>query len=66
MFWLKSSCFPHQVPKIEESERSMHLLLKQRADGLVQRRQDDVQDCSADFLNAQSGNKSGLEKLSQC
>lgn len=44
-----------QVPEIDELERSMHALLKNRASSLVQRRQLDVNDQAEDFLNAQAG-----------
>lgn len=45
-----------QVPEIDELERSMHALLKNRASVVVQRRQMDVSDQAGDFLNAQAGN----------
>lgn len=45
-----------QVPEIDELERSMHTLLKNRASAVVQRRQMDVSDQAGDFLNAQAGN----------
>ena len=45
-----------QVPEIDELERSMHALLKNRASAVVQRRQMDVSDQAGDFLNAQAGN----------
>ena len=57
-FSTKKASFCCQVPTIEECEKSMHLLLKQRADNLVQRRQDDVKDLATGFLTAQSGNSS--------
>jgi len=44
------------VPEIDELERSMHALLKNRASAVVQRRQMDVSDQAGDFLNAQAGN----------
>ena len=44
-----------QVTEIDELERSMHALLKNRSSILVQRRQMDVNDQAQDFLNAQSG-----------
>lgn len=44
-----------QVPEIDELERAMHALLKNRASSLVQRRQLDVNDQAEDFLNAQAG-----------
>ena len=44
-----------QVPEIDELERSMHALLKNRASSLVQRRQLDLSDQAEDFLNAQAG-----------
>ena len=49
------SYFP-QVPEIDELERSMHALLKNRSSAVVQRRQMDVSDQAGDFLNAQAGN----------
>ena len=45
-----------QVPEIDELERAMHALLKNRASTVVQRRQMDVSDQAGDFLNAQAGN----------
>lgn len=44
------------MPEIDELERSMHALLKNRASAVVQRRQMDVSDQAGDFLNAQAGN----------
>lgn len=44
------------MPEIDELERSMHALLKNRASAVVERRQMDVSDQAGDFLNAQAGN----------
>ncbi|XP_068698519.1 PAX3- and PAX7-binding protein 1-like [Montipora foliosa] len=48
-------CLNNKVPEIDELERSMHALLKNRATNLVQRRQLDVKDQAQDYLNAQTG-----------
>ncbi|XP_023661080.1 PAX3- and PAX7-binding protein 1 [Paramormyrops kingsleyae] len=42
-------CFGEKVPVILELEAAMHQLLMQRASRLVQRRQDDIKDESAEF-----------------
>ncbi|XP_051902776.1 PAX3- and PAX7-binding protein 1 [Hippocampus zosterae] len=44
-------CFGEKVPAIEELEAAMHQLLRQRASRLVQRRQDDIKDESAEFAS---------------
>ena len=43
-----------QVPTILELESAMHQLLRQRAARLVQRRQDDIKDESAEFASLSS------------
>lgn len=43
-----------QVPAIEELEAAVHQLLRQRASRLVQRRQDDIKDESAEFASLSS------------
>ena len=48
------------MPEIDELERSMHALLKNRASAVVQRRQMDVSDQAGDFLHAQAGNYNTL------
>ncbi|XP_057677213.1 PAX3- and PAX7-binding protein 1 [Corythoichthys intestinalis] len=44
-------CFGEKVPVVEELEAAMHQLLRQRASRLVQRRQDDIKDESAEFAS---------------
>lgn len=43
-----------QVPTVAELEGNMHQLLRQRACRLVQRRQDDIKDESAEFASLSS------------
>lgn len=43
-----------QVPAVLELEAAMHQLLRQRASRLVQRRQDDIKDESAEFASLSS------------
>lgn len=43
-----------QVPTVAELEGAMHQLLRQRACRLVQRRQDDIKDESAEFASLSS------------
>lgn len=45
-----------QAPLIDSIEKTMHDLLKQRAQRLVERRQEDVKDQSDEFLALQTGN----------
>ncbi|XP_056449642.1 PAX3- and PAX7-binding protein 1 [Gadus chalcogrammus] len=47
-------CFGEKVPTILELESAMHQLLRQRAARLVQRRQDDIKDESAEFASLSS------------
>ncbi|MFT7818499.1 PAX3- and PAX7-binding protein 1 [Arapaima gigas] len=47
-------CFGEKVPLILELEAAMHQLLRQRASRLVQRRQDDIKDESAEFSSLSS------------
>uniref|UniRef100_A0A8C9VFN7 PAX3 and PAX7 binding protein 1 n=1 Tax=Scleropages formosus TaxID=113540 RepID=A0A8C9VFN7_SCLFO len=47
-------CFSEKVPLILELEAAMHQLLRQRASRLVQRRQDDIKDESAEFSSLSS------------
>ncbi|XP_077402626.1 PAX3- and PAX7-binding protein 1 [Vanacampus margaritifer] len=47
-------CFGEKVPAIEELEAGMHQLLRQRASRLIQRRQDDIKDESAEFASLSS------------
>ncbi|XP_078514536.1 PAX3- and PAX7-binding protein 1 isoform X1 [Lissotriton helveticus] len=47
-------CFNEKVPLINELESAMHQLYKQRASRLVQRRQDDIKDESAEFSSHSS------------
>ncbi|XP_053561943.1 PAX3- and PAX7-binding protein 1 [Bombina bombina] len=47
-------CFREKVPLINELESAMHQLYKQRADRLVQRRQDDIKDESSEFSSHSS------------
>ncbi|XP_042355020.1 PAX3- and PAX7-binding protein 1 [Plectropomus leopardus] len=44
-------CFSEKVPAVLELEAAMHQLLRQRASRLVQRRQDDIKDESAEFAS---------------
>ncbi|KAM4620751.1 PAX3- and PAX7-binding protein 1 [Polymixia lowei] len=44
-------CFGEKVPTILELEAAAHQLLRQRASRLVQRRQDDIKDESAEFAS---------------
>ncbi|XP_035480876.2 PAX3- and PAX7-binding protein 1 [Scophthalmus maximus] len=44
-------CFSEKVPAVLELEAAMHQLLRQRAARLVQRRQDDIKDESAEFAS---------------
>uniref|UniRef100_A0A671VHX0 PAX3 and PAX7 binding protein 1 n=1 Tax=Sparus aurata TaxID=8175 RepID=A0A671VHX0_SPAAU len=44
-------CFSEKVPAVLELEAAMHQLLRQRALRLVQRRQDDIKDESAEFAS---------------
>ncbi|KAK7926172.1 hypothetical protein WMY93_008482 [Mugilogobius chulae] len=44
-------CFSEKVPAVLELETAMHQLLRQRASRLVQRRQDDIKDESAEFAS---------------
>ncbi|KAM6986286.1 PAX3- and PAX7-binding protein 1 [Aplochiton taeniatus] len=44
-------CFNEKVPTVLELEAAMHQLLRQRACRLVQRRQDDIKDESAEFAS---------------
>ncbi|XP_011481656.3 PAX3- and PAX7-binding protein 1 [Oryzias latipes] len=44
-------CFNEKVPAVLELEAAMHQLLRQRASRLVQRRQDDIKDESAEFAS---------------
>nr|XP_057943383.1 PAX3- and PAX7-binding protein 1 [Doryrhamphus excisus] len=44
-------CFNEKVPAVLELEAAMHQLLRQRALRLVQRRQDDIKDESAEFAS---------------
>uniref|UniRef100_A0A8C7YDX0 PAX3 and PAX7 binding protein 1 n=1 Tax=Oryzias sinensis TaxID=183150 RepID=A0A8C7YDX0_9TELE len=44
-------CFSEKVPAVLELEAGMHQLLRQRASRLVQRRQDDIKDESAEFAS---------------
>ncbi|XP_054611944.1 PAX3- and PAX7-binding protein 1 isoform X2 [Dunckerocampus dactyliophorus] len=44
-------CFGEKVPAVLELEAAMHQLLRQRASRLVQRRQDDIKDESAEFAS---------------
>ncbi|XP_034034245.1 PAX3- and PAX7-binding protein 1 [Thalassophryne amazonica] len=44
-------CFNEKVPAVQELEAAMHQLLRQRASRLVQRRQDDIKDESAEFAS---------------
>ncbi|KAK6305876.1 hypothetical protein J4Q44_G00246560 [Coregonus suidteri] len=47
-------CFGEKVPSVVELEGAMHQLLRQRACRLVQRRQDDIKDESAEFASLSS------------
>ncbi|XP_067113629.1 PAX3- and PAX7-binding protein 1 isoform X1 [Osmerus mordax] len=47
-------CFGEKVPAVLELEADMHQLLRQRAVRLVQRRQDDIKDESAEFASLSS------------
>ncbi|TNN48665.1 PAX3- and PAX7-binding protein 1 [Liparis tanakae] len=47
-------CFSEKVPAVLELEAAMHQLLRQRASRLVQRRQDDIKDESAEFASLSS------------
>uniref|UniRef100_A0AAZ3SFS4 GCF C-terminal domain-containing protein n=1 Tax=Oncorhynchus tshawytscha TaxID=74940 RepID=A0AAZ3SFS4_ONCTS len=47
-------CFGEKVPTVAELEGNMHQLLRQRACRLVQRRQDDIKDESAEFASLSS------------
>ncbi|KAJ3589177.1 hypothetical protein NHX12_010025 [Muraenolepis orangiensis] len=47
-------CFGEKVPTVLELESAMHQLLRQRAVRLVQRRQDDIKDESAEFASLSS------------
>ncbi|XP_078700260.1 PAX3- and PAX7-binding protein 1-like isoform X2 [Branchiostoma floridae x Branchiostoma belcheri] len=44
-------CLNEKVPKIDQLETAMHMLLRQRAERFVQRRQDDTKDESEEQMN---------------
>ncbi|XP_032235369.2 PAX3- and PAX7-binding protein 1 isoform X2 [Nematostella vectensis] len=50
-------CLNEKVPVIDALEKSIHGLLRQRAERFVQRRQDDVKDQATEYLEAQMGKK---------
>lgn len=54
--WVRGHKKPRifQVPAVLELEAAMHQLLRQRASRLVQRRQDDIKDESAEFASLSS------------
>lgn len=58
-------CLNNKVPAIDELERSMHALLKNRASLVVQRRRTDVNDQAEDFLNAQAGRQNSAKAADQ-
>ncbi|XP_072302194.1 PAX3- and PAX7-binding protein 1 isoform X2 [Eucyclogobius newberryi] len=47
-------CFSEKIPAVLELEAAMHQLLRQRASRLIQRRQDDIKDESAEFASLSS------------
>lgn len=56
LVWVRGHRRRHifQVPAVLELEAAMHQLLRQRASRLVQRRQDDIKDESAEFASLSS------------
>ncbi|XP_019647799.1 PREDICTED: PAX3- and PAX7-binding protein 1-like [Branchiostoma belcheri] len=56
-------CLNEKVPKIDQLETAMHMLLRQRAERFVQRRQDDTKDESEEQMNKTNKAAGSLDTL---